>query len=144
GLARCLSAVGDRSGAVVALERVPQSSNLFTRSRVEIARSLINSDRSTPGTQELQAASTAIEALTLEGMARHQLNKQLLETALNLLTSKTVKATFEMKILGQPFQEMHLRKGLEKALRNMAHLVKKEEKIRLVDEANRVRPRTIF
>jgi serine/threonine-protein kinase PknG len=144
GLARCLCAVGDRSGAVAALERVPQSSNLFTRSRVEIARSLINSDRSTPGTQELQAASTAIEALTLEGIDRYKLTKQLLETALNLLTSKTVKAASDLNILGQPFLEKHLRKGLEKALRDMAHLVTKEEKIRLVDEANRVRPRTIF
>lgn len=144
GLARCLCASGDRNGAVAALERVPQTSNLFTRSRVEIARTLINREQSTPGTQELQAASTAIEALTLEGMDRHKLTKQLLETALNLLTSKTVKAADDMKILGQPFQEKPLRKRLEKALRDMAHLVTKEEKIRLVDEANRVRPRTLI
>lgn len=144
GLARCLCAVFDRNGAVAALERVPQTSNLFTRSRVEIARTLINGDYSTPGTKELQAASTAIEALTLEGMDRHKLTKQLLETALNLLTSKTVKAADDMKILGQPFQEKHLRKGLEKALRDIAHLVTKQEKIRLVDEANRVRPRTLI
>ncbi len=144
GLARCLCAVGDRNGAVAALERVPQTSNLFTRSRVEIARTLINCEQSIPGTQELQAASTAIQALTLEGMDRHKLTKQLLETALNLLTSNRVKAASSMKILGQPFQEIHLRKGLEKALRDMAHLVNKEEKIRLVDEANRVRPRTLI
>jgi serine/threonine-protein kinase PknG len=144
GLARCLCAVGDRNGAVAALERVPQSSNLFTRSRVEIARTLINREQSIPGTQELQAASKAIEDLTLEGMDRHKLTKQLLETALNLLISKTVKVADDMQILGQPFKEIHLRKGLEKALRDMAHLVNKEEKIRLVDEANRVRPRTLI
>jgi serine/threonine-protein kinase PknG len=61
-----------------------------------------------------------------------------------MLISKTVKPASDLNILGQPFMEKHLRKGLEKALRNMAHLVNKEEKIRLVDEANRVRPRTIF
>jgi serine/threonine-protein kinase PknG len=77
-------------------------------------------------------------------MDRHKLTKQLLETALNLLTSNRVKAASSMKILGQPFQEIYVRKGLEKALRDMAHLVKKEEKIRLVDEANRVRPRTLI
>ena len=144
GLARCLCATKNRSAAVAALERVPQTSNLFTRSRVEIARTLINRDQSAPGTQELQAASTAIEALTIEGMDRYQLTKQLLETALNLLTSKTVKAASDMKILGQPLQELHLRKGLEKALRDMAHLVTGDEKIRLVDEANRVRPRSLI
>jgi serine/threonine-protein kinase PknG len=37
-----------------------------------------------------------------------------------------------------------LRSGLEKSLRAMAHLAVGEEKIRLVDEANRVRPKTLF
>jgi serine/threonine-protein kinase PknG len=46
--------------------------------------------------------------------------------------------------LGQPLEELHLRKGLEKALRDMAHLAVGNEKIRLVDEANQVRPRTLF
>ncbi|OUL20274.1 serine/threonine protein kinase [Nostoc sp. T09] len=144
GLARCLCATGDRKGAVAALERVPPASSLFTRSRVEIARTLINRDRSAPGSQELQAASTAIETLTLEGMDRHRLTKQVLETALNLLTSKQLQAAADLKILGQPFQEIHLRKGLEKALRDMAHLSSGKEKIHLVDEANKIRPRTLI
>ena len=144
GLARCLSAQDNRIVAVAALERVPQTSNLHTRSRVEIARTLINGDRSAPGTQELQAASAAIEALTLEGNDLYHLTKQILETALNLLTSRQLQAAADFMILGQPLQEVHLRKGLEKALRNIAHLATGSEKIRLVDEANRVRPRTIF
>ncbi|MHC5597078.1 MAG: serine/threonine-protein kinase [Nostoc sp.] len=144
GLARCLSAQDNRIVAVAALERVPQTSNLHTRSRVEIARTLINGDRSAPGTQELQAASAAIEALTLEGNDLYHLTKQILETALNLLTSRQLQAASDFMILGQPLQEVHLRKGLEKALRNIAHLATGNEKIRLVDEANRVRPRTIF
>ncbi|HEY9604095.1 MAG TPA: tetratricopeptide repeat protein [Allocoleopsis sp.] len=141
GLARCLY---DRKGAVAALERVPQTSNLFTRSRVEIARTLVNTERSAPGTNELKQASAAIEALTLEGMDRHRLTKQVLETALHLVTSQALTPTSSIAILGQPLQELYLRKGLEKALRNMAHLVTGKEKIRLVDEANRVRPRTWF
>ncbi|OUL32456.1 serine/threonine-protein kinase [Nostoc sp. 106C] len=144
GLARCLCATGDRKGAVAALERVPPASSLFTRSRVEIARTLINRDRSAPGSQELQAASTAIETLTLEGMDRHRLTKQVLETALNLLTSKQLQAAADLKILGQPLQEIHLRKGLEKALRDMAHLSSGKEKIHLVDQANKIRPRTLI
>jgi serine/threonine-protein kinase PknG len=144
GLARCLCATGNRNGAVAALERVPQASNLFTRSRVEIARTLINTERSAPGTKELKDASVAIEALTLEGMDRYRLTKQVLETALNLVTSQTLTPTSSIAILGQPLEEVHLRQGLEKALRNMAHLASGDDKIRLVDEANQVRPRTLF
>ncbi|AFZ25434.1 protein kinase family protein [Cylindrospermum stagnale PCC 7417] len=144
GLGRCLCATGDRLGAVKALERVPPTSNLFTRSRVEIARSLIDSDRTMPGTQELKAASAAVETLTLEGIDRYRLTKQVLETALKLLTSRTLKAAADLKILGQPFEEKPLRCGLEKTLRDMAHLASGNEKIPLVDQANRVRPRTLF
>ena len=142
GLARCLCATGDRSNAVAALERIPQTSNLYTRSRVEIARTLIDPSSSAPGAKELKEASTAIEALTLNGMDRYQLTKQVLETALHLVTSQALPSTSSISILGQPLEELSLRKGLEKALRDMAHLSTGDEKIRLVDEANRVRPRT--
>ncbi len=144
GLARCLCATGDRKGAVAALERVPQTSNLFTRSRVEVARTLINKDRTSPSVTELKDASSAIEALTLEGMDRHRLTQQILETALTLVTSRSLTPPPDLAILGQPLREVHLRKGLEQALRSMAHLSTGTEKIRLVDEANRIRPRTLF
>ncbi|MBR8838420.1 MAG: protein kinase [Stigonema ocellatum SAG 48.90 = DSM 106950] len=159
GLARCLYARGDRNGAVAALGRIPQISNLYTRSRVEVARTLIisipeqivhqstdksiNLSSSTPGEKELQEASAVIEALTLNAMDRYQLTKQVLETALHLLTSQALSPTSSISILGQPLQEVYLRKGLERVLRDMAHLLTGEEKIVLVDEANRVRPRTL-
>lgn len=144
GLARCLSMTGDRKNAVEALERVPPTSNLFTRSRVEVARILINKERSAPGTQELKEAATAIEAIALDGIERYRLTKQVLETALELMISKLITPTSSLDILGQPLEEIHLRKGLEKALRGMAHLSSGDEKIRLVDEANRIRPKTLF
>ena len=144
GLARCLSATGDRLGAVAALERVPPSSSLFTRSRVEVARTLINRDRTAPGASELKAASVAIEALTLDGVERHRLTQQVLETALHLMTTKAVSPASTIAILGQPLEEPKIRKGLEKALRDLAHLATGDEKIRLVDEANQVRPRSLL
>lgn len=144
GLARCLCATGDRKGAVAALQRVPQTSNLYTRSRVEVARTLVDRERSAPGTDELKDASGAIEALALEGIERYRLTKQVLETALHLVTSKALSPSSSIAILGQPLEELYIRRGLEKALRDMAHLVTGEDKIRLVDEANRVRPRTLF
>ncbi|MEE3716677.1 tetratricopeptide repeat protein [Tumidithrix elongata RA019] len=144
GLARCLLATGDRNGAVSALEQVPQTSSLFARSRVEITRTLINTKISAPSSQELKNASTAIETIALEGMERYRLTKQVLETALDLVTSRSLTPTTSLTILGSPLEEIHLREGLERSLRAMAHLATGDEKIRLVDEANRVRPRTLF
>jgi serine/threonine-protein kinase PknG len=48
------------------------------------------------------------------------------------------------RLLGQPFEEVKLRGELEKVLRRMAHLSEGPEKIALVDEANLVRPKTMF
>ncbi|MCC3436554.1 MAG: serine/threonine protein kinase [Oscillatoriales cyanobacterium] len=141
GLARCLSATGDRQAAVEALRRVPPTSNLSVRSRVETARMLIDRKHTAPGAKELSLAATTLEALTLEGMERHRLTKQLLETALGSIASKAIQPS-AIVLLGHQLQEVELRKGLEKALRAMAHLSTGAEKIRLVDEANRVRPRT--
>ncbi|ELS32393.1 MULTISPECIES: serine/threonine-protein kinase [Pseudanabaena] len=144
GLARCLLATGDRNGAVAALERVPQASSLFARSRVEVTRTLINTKVANPSSQELKDAGNAIEAIALEGMERYRLTKQVLETALTLVTTQALSPNTSLILLGKPLAEIHLREGLEKALRSMAHLATGEEKIRLVDEANRVRPKTLF
>ncbi len=142
GLARCQYAVKNRQAAVAALDRVPQTSSLYTRARVEVARVLIRSDHVPPNTSELKAASMTIEALKLEGMERYHLTQQVLETALNLVTAKTLSPTASFVILEQTLEEVSLRKGLEKVLRSMAHLTTGEDKLRLTDQANQVRPRT--
>ncbi|GJD23585.1 putative serine/threonine-protein kinase [Rivularia sp. IAM M-261] len=142
GLSRCLRVLGKRSDAVAALQRIPHTSNLHTRSRVEIANTLIDNSNGAPVAKELQEAAKVVETLTLDGIELYRLAKQVLETALNLVTSKQLPPTDNISILGQPLKEVHLRTGLEKALRNMAHLSTGDEKIQLVDEANRVRPKT--
>jgi serine/threonine-protein kinase PknG len=153
GLARCRLMQGDRNAAVMALQQVPPTSNLYTRAKVEIARILvdrqlpvaINSPQHPqPTIDELKSANQTVEALTLEGIEKHRLDRQVLETALTLLTSKAITAQKDLAILGQPLEEVKLRQGLEKVLRSMAHLSTGDEKILLVDEANRVRPKTLF
>jgi serine/threonine-protein kinase PknG len=153
GLSRCRLMQGDRNRAVVALQQVPPTSNLYTRAKVEIARILVDrqlpvainiTKHPQPTLTELKSANQTVESLTLEGIERYRLDRQILETALNLLTSKAVAAQSNLTILGQPLQETRLREGLEKVLRSMAHLATGDEKISLVDEANRVRPQTLF
>ncbi len=104
---------------------------------------MINCEHSHPSDKEIKAAASTIETLKLEGIERYYLTKHLLETALNLLTAQKLKSTTDLIILGQPLQEVNLRRGLEKTLRDIAHLASGEEKIQLVDQANQVRPRTL-
>jgi serine/threonine-protein kinase PknG len=153
GLARCRLMQGDRNAAVTALQQVPPTSNLYTRAKVEIARILVDRQlpvainipkHPQPTLTELKSATQTVEALTLEGIERYRLDRQVLETALNLLTSKAITAQNNLLILGQPLEEVKLREGLEKVLRSIAHLSTGDEKILLVDEANRVRPKTLF
>ena len=153
GLARCRLMQGDRNAAVTALQQVPPTSNLYTRAKVEIARILVDRQlpvainipqHPEPTLTELKSATQTVESLTLEGIERYRLDRQVLETALTLLTSKAITAQNNLMILGQPLEEVKLREGLEKVLRSIAHLSTGDEKILLVDEANRVRPKTLF
>ncbi|WP_373543588.1 tetratricopeptide repeat protein [Chamaesiphon sp.] len=153
GLARCRLMQGDRNAAVTALQQVPPTSNLYTRAKVEIARILVDRQlpvainipqHPAPTLTELKSATQTVESLTLEGIERYRLDRQVLETALTLLTSKAITAQNNLMILGQPLEEIKLREGLEKVLRSIAHLSTGEDKIGLVDEANRVRPTTLF
>jgi serine/threonine-protein kinase PknG len=153
GLARCQVMQGDRSAAVLTLEKVPSTSNLHTRAKVEITRILVDLQlpvavhmpiHPQPTLEELKSATKIVEALTLDGIERFRLDRQVFETALNLLTSNAITAQNNLQILGQPLEEMKLRAGLEKVLRSIAHLSTGDEKIGLVDEANRVRPKTLF
>jgi serine/threonine-protein kinase PknG len=143
GLARCLHAKGRRKDAVAALDRIPQSSALYLRARIEAARILIRQDHSAPGADELAAASSVAESLSLEGMNKFTLASQILAAALNLLRTRAVKENDAIRVLGNPLQEGRLRSGLESTLRSMARFATGDERIRLVDEANQVRPRTL-
>jgi serine/threonine-protein kinase PknG len=136
--------MGDRKTAVEALTRVPKDSSLHLTSQIETARAWIGKGRSNIGAEELAGASAAIENVALNGMERYTLSKHLLETALNLITSGRVTPDAKVRILGEPLREFELRRGLEKYYRAMAHLAVGDDRVNLVDEANRVRPRSLF
>ncbi|MGC2661972.1 MAG: tetratricopeptide repeat protein [Bryobacteraceae bacterium] len=158
GLARCYNALGDQHSAVNALERVSPSSALHARARVEAARILIGSSAiysrngkngtrhppAGPVLMDLAAASSICESLTLEGVSRHLLHQQVLRVALNMLTSKAVGPNSSIRVLGGPLEEARVREALERSLRALARMANGDERIRLVDEANRVRPWTLI
>lgn len=144
GLARCLAATGKRQEAVKVLDRIPTSSSIYVRSQVEKARFLVSDKVKPPAAGDLQQASLVIEAAALEDGEKHCLSCDLFKSALSLVTTQTIKADRSLQLLGQSMEEVSLRSGLEKSLRAMAHLATGEDKIHLVDEANRVRPKTLF
>lgn len=143
GLARCHCRNRDRKAAVEALNRIPPTSALYLRSRVEAARLLVGKEQGAPKLDDLAAASALAESLSLDRMSKFTLSSQILAAAVDEVGSQAVRSNAEFRILGQPLQEKPLRLGLESALRSMARMMTGDERIRLVDQANQVRPRTL-
>jgi serine/threonine-protein kinase PknG len=145
GLARCRFALGDRTGAVEAFNRVPDSSSSYLEAQVGAARALIGiTPHSAPGIAELTRACAAVDHLSLDRQQRANLVRDLLETALYLISSGHLPPDPGVSILGEPMTEQRLRLGLERAYRALARLAPTTaERIALVDLANQVRPRTL-
>jgi serine/threonine-protein kinase PknG len=145
GLARCRLATGDRTGAVEAYNRVPETSSAYLEAQLGAARALVGSNgASGPDMTDLTTACAAIDHLTLDGEQRASLTRDLFQAALNLMRTGRVRPDPQVTFLGEPLTERRLREGLERAYRTLAHLAATpEERIRLVDVANQVRPRTL-
>ncbi len=144
GLARTRAAMANRKGALEALDRIAEGSGLFVAARIEAARFSFQIPKLPPGPDEFAAAGCVLEKLTLQAEHRLRLSHQVLSSALEMVTAGSLKPAPQVKILGYQLEEISLRRGLEKCLRESAHLAPEAEKIALVDEANRVRPRTLY
>ncbi|MGZ0205574.1 tetratricopeptide repeat protein, partial [Streptomyces sp. RM1] len=154
GLARVRLATGDRQGAVRTLESVPESSIHYTAARVAAVRARLR--QRTPGTgdvpflDDLTAAAGQVEALQAYGLdpaRRESLSAEVLGSALDWIlsggTDTARPAAGGRVLLGSGLDERGLRFGLERAYRTLARLAPGgEERIELVERANRYRPRT--
>ncbi|MBM4791267.1 protein kinase [Streptomyces sioyaensis] len=155
GLARVRLAAGDRTGAVEALESVPESSIHYVAARIAAVRARLRERPSRePLLADLRAAAAQTEALAgfgLDSERREQLATEVLGTALDWVLSGShgagppgeVAAHEPPSLLGSPLDERGLRFGLEQSYRLLARLAQRGEKrIELVERANRFRPRT--
>jgi len=146
GLARCYERRGDRDRAADAYTRVPGSSSRYASAQAGLARALLVAVPAPPGEPELLRAATAVEGLRAEndGLELRQIAAQVLSTAAELIEAQTIQADRARRILGEPLIAEALRLGAERELRACARFAAaREDKIRFVDEANRVRPRTL-
>lgn len=145
GLARCLRAVGDRSGAVASYKRVPASSSLYAQAQMEIARALLQPKPTVPGEQEIIQAAQAIEVLSIDNYEMYRLAAEIFIEAVKQLESKKLTAKSAVKILDRSFDLTSLRQGAEHALRECARFAKtRQMKLEIVDQANKIRPTTLF
>ncbi|OON80751.1 serine/threonine-protein kinase [Streptomyces tsukubensis] len=163
GLARVQLAAGDRTGAVKTLESVPESSIHFTAARVAAVRARLRRRAAyDPLLDDLTAAAGQVEALDSVGLdaeRRELLSTEVLGTALDWVLSGSRGAAPPgasvsgatgagtgaggTVLLGSPVDERGLRFGLERSYRTLARLAQRgEERIELVERANRFRPRT--
>ncbi|WP_078500175.1 serine/threonine-protein kinase [Wenjunlia vitaminophila] len=150
GLARVRLAVGDRGGAVRALESIPEASTHYTAARVAAVRARLRKrSAAEPLLPDLTASAAQIARLELDPRRREALTIEVLGTALEWLVlggtggPGGVGATAAGSLLGSELSERGLRFGLERSYRVLARLAQRSEKrIELVDRANQVRPRT--
>ncbi|MCX5420866.1 serine/threonine-protein kinase [Streptomyces sp. NBC_00078] len=152
GLARVQLAAGDRTGAVQTLESVPESSIHYTAARVAAVRARLRgrtaSAADVPFLGDLTAAAGQVEALDAYGLdpaRREQLSAEVLGCALDWILSggRGSAPAGQQVLLGSDLDERGLRFGLERSYRTLARLARGgEERIDLVERANRYRPRT--
>ena len=144
GLARCRLQAGDRAGALVAYERVPDTSSGYIDAQIARIRCLSAQDADRdPALDELIAAGSALEALPLEGEQRARLTADVLGAALRITLPGEPVDDGRGRVLGVPLVERELRLALERSYRELArHAANRAERIALVDDANRIRPRT--
>lgn len=148
GLARVQLAAGDRDAAVRTLESVPEASIHYTAARVAAVRARLR-DRSPqePLLADLAAAADQVEALRRFGLdpeRQERLRAEVLGSALDwVLSGSRGSDPGRTSLLGSQLDERGLRFGLERSYRVLARLARRgEERIELVERANRFRPRT--
>ncbi|MDX2935852.1 serine/threonine-protein kinase [Streptomyces ipomoeae] len=165
GLARVRLTAGDRQNAVRTLESVPEASIHYTAARVAAVRARLRhrteatlgagagpsgAAPDTPFLDDLTAAAGQVEALGgygLDAVRREQLSTEVLGCALDWVLSGGQGAAPPTGggrvLLGSALDERGLRFGLERSYRTLARLAQGgEERIDLVERANRYRPRT--
>lgn len=139
GLYRIRRSLGDLDGAVAALDLVPPTSRAFVLARRLRAELLAGSGRGLPA---LSAALGSIDRVMIDPHDRARLAATVYTAALDEVLADGPQPS--VRIGSCVATERDLRDGLEGAYRELAgYAPTREERVRLVDEANRVRRWTL-
>jgi serine/threonine-protein kinase PknG len=133
--ARKGSGQGELAGAITALDLVPVTSRSFVAARRQRASLLV---QYAAGLDALAAALDSVEAISIDPKDRAGLRVQVLSAALDEVSQRGPQP--DVHIGGVPADPPPLRDGLERAYRDLAALSEdRDERVALVDQANRVR-----
>lgn len=140
GLARVHAARGDVDGAVAAYRLVSPQSSAYRNARAGLAELLARSNRGLP---DLAEALRTLEDTSLTARRRAEVTTQIYREALKTVTSKGPDKAISLGT--HQATENGMRIGLEQALRDLARRTPEAaERVPLVDEANAVRPWSIW
>jgi serine/threonine-protein kinase PknG len=143
GLARSLSAEGNRISAVRTLDEVPAASRHFTTAHLTSAVTLLSGRSTSEVTEEqIRDAARRVEALPPTEPRVLQIRALVLGGAMDWLEDNEASTNH---ILGFPFTQHGLRLGVEASLRSLARVAPTQRhRYALVDMANNVRPTSTF
>ncbi|MTD57065.1 serine/threonine-protein kinase [Amycolatopsis pithecellobii] len=140
GLARVLRDSDDRAGAAEVLESVPETSSNHVAA--QLAAIGLRTGAGSLSEEDLVTAGARLSGLDLDEYRRAPASRDLLAAALDWVHRN---GTGNGSVLGYRLAEHELRRGLEKEYLCLARqATARRDRIALVDEANRIRPRTWF
>jgi serine/threonine-protein kinase PknG len=141
GLARRLAADGDQLSAVAVLDEIPSASRHYATAQLTSSLLLVSRPTAEITEADLGAAAGRVEKLPQDPRAL-QLRTIVVGAALEWLRAGGQTQRLE-RILGVPVTGTGLRQALETSLRALAeHTPDRWHRYRLVDLANRIRPRS--
>ncbi len=121
----------------------PSLDETATHLVIESVRNLLIAKEEFLGRDELLRASRELARVVPYNFEAWRLHADLLIRALNQLETRQIQADESLRLLTVPLREADLRDAAEAALRECAHYASSnEQRIALIDEANRVRRRT--
>jgi hypothetical protein len=103
-------------------------------------------DGDTPASKaDLMAVSEKFESMVPDDYSSWRMQADLFLSALKQLVNRQMESDETATLVGVPLTEVNLRHACEKALRNCAHFAPSfEDRVALIDEANKVRQVTWF
>jgi serine/threonine-protein kinase PknG len=142
GLARCHHKQDDNAAVSAALNSVPQTHMLYTRSRIILANTLMAAkDVTAPIVDEI---ANVLGEIATDHAAINKLSARFCELVVGKIKAGVIKQNQSTMLMGTPVTHKHIATASEKFYRLAAkHANTTEERITLVDCANAVRPSTM-
>ncbi len=145
GLARCQAATGELDAAIASLAAIPASSAARAAALEQTAAWLLHRSAARNDLGDAAGAASAVEQAAVDARRRGELAVELLEQVLGGMSSGALRPEPSLKLFGQAATEVGVRRALEQTLRELARSTpERSERVRLVDRANQVRPRTLW